>query len=93
MIKAHCESSFAIEEGADGERGSMMRMFVGSGHAAAGGSPKTKHHCEHCDKGCHTACKDGKLLFRELMVVFNGGEGSGRGIWIAEKCHIYKKTD
>ena len=32
MLKFHCESSFTIEEGVDGEGGSSMCMFMRSVH-------------------------------------------------------------
>ena len=78
-IKAHCESSLAIEETSDGEGGSMMHTFVRSSHTAGGGSPKTKCHGDHCNKGSHTSCKDGNPLYYSLIAALNGGKGSGGG--------------
>ena len=59
MLKSHCDSSFPIEEGADGERGSIMYTLVGSDqyrkHGVGGRSPTNKFYCENYNKGGHTS--------------------------------------
>ena len=45
----------------------MMKFFVGSDqsrdHGSGGGSPKTKHNFDHCNKGFHAVLKDGNHSF------------------------------